>query len=337
MSKRGWLLFAAMSVIWGIPYLLIKVALEGMPAPFIVFARTAIGAAVLLPVAMRRGMVGPALKQWRYIATFAALEIAGPWLLLGDAEQHMTSSLAGLLIAAVPFFVALIMWRLGDRSAVSGTRLAGLFIGMAGVVAIVGLNIGQVQVAAHARGDRRRGRLRDRADHRRPQAGRGADPGHHRAVADRRRGCCTCRSSAFSHPAHMPKANALAAVVGLGLICTAAAFLLFFALIAEVGPAKSSMITFVNPAVAVAGGVLFLGETIKAGVIVGAPLVMIGLVLSTLRKEDGAAPCRGGRGDDGGRGGTPAAVAAPPARRDAGPRRPSPEARDAACRARATP
>src|ERR1051326_5328138 len=146
MSKRGGLLFAAMSVIWGIPYLLIKVALEGMPAPFIVFARTAIGAAVLLPVALRRGLIGPALKRWPYIALFAGLEIAGPWLLLGDAEQHMTSSLAGLLIAAVPFFVALIMWRLGDRSAVSGTRLTGLFVGLAGVVAIVGLNVGQVQV-----------------------------------------------------------------------------------------------------------------------------------------------------------------------------------------------
>lgn len=112
--------------------------------------------------------------------------------------------------------------------------------------------------------------------------------------------------AAFSHPAHMPRANALAAVVGLGLVCTAAAFLLFFQLIAEVGPAKSSMITFVNPAVAVAGGVLFLGETIKAGVIVGAPLVMIGLVLSTLRKGEGdasAAPAPAPA--------TPAAIAVP--------------------------
>ncbi|MEY9893267.1 drug/metabolite transporter (DMT)-like permease [Catenulispora sp. MAP12-49] len=289
MSKRGWLLFAAMSVIWGIPYLLIKVALEGMPAPFIVFARTAIGAAVLLPVAWKRGMVGPALKQWRYIAAFAALEIAGPWLLLGDAEQHMTSSLAGLLIAAVPFFVALIMWRLGDRSAVSGTRLAGLFIGMAGVVAIVGLNIGQVQVL----------RMLEVIA---VAVGYAIAP----IIADRKLvGVPTLATitlsltgvallyvpiAAFSHPSHMPKANALASVVALGLVCTASAFLLFFELIGEVGPAKSSMITFVNPAVAVAGGVLFLGETIKAGIIVGAPLVLIGLILSTLRRGEAAAP-----------------------------------------------
>ncbi|WP_194895690.1 DMT family transporter [Catenulispora pinisilvae] len=288
MSKRGWLLFAAMSVIWGIPYLLIKIALEGMPAPFIVFARTAIGAAVLLPVAMRRGVVGPALKQWRYIAAFAALEIAGPWLLLGDAEQHMTSSLAGLLIAAVPFFVALIMWRLGDRSAVSGTRLAGLFIGLAGVVAIVGLNIGQVQVArmleviAVAVGYAIAPIIADRKLVGVPSLA---------IIAISLTGVALLYVpfAAFSHPTHMPRANALAAVIALGLICTASAFLLFFDLIAEAGPAKSSMITFVNPAVAVAGGVLFLGEDIKAGVIVGFPLVMVGLVLSTLRREGAAA------------------------------------------------
>jgi drug/metabolite transporter (DMT)-like permease len=287
VSKRGWLLFAAMSVIWGVPYLLIKVALEGMPAPFIVFARTAIGAAVLLPVAMRRGLVRPALKRWPYIAAFAALEIAGPWLLLGDAEQHMTSSLAGLLIAAVPFFVALIMWRLGDREAVSGRRLAGLFIGLAGVVAIVGLNIGQVQVArmlevitvavcysiAPIMADRKLVGVPTLA-----------------TIALSLTGVAALYLpiAAVSHPARLPQANALAAVVALGLVCTAAAFLLFFALMGEVGPAKTSMITFVNPVVAVAGGVLFLGEPVKAGVIVGFPLVMIGLVLSTLRKPAAA-------------------------------------------------
>jgi len=200
----------------------------------------------------------------------------------------MTSSLAALLIAAVPFFVALIMWRLGDRSAVSGTRLAGLFIGMAGVVAIVGLNIGQVQV----------GRMLEVIA---VAVGYAIAP----IIADRKLvGVPTLATitlsltgvallylpiAAFSHPTHMPKANSLAAVVALGLVCTAAAFLLFFALIGEVGPAKSSMITFVNPAVAVAGGVLFLGETIKAGIIVGAPLVLIGLILSTLRRGDAVA------------------------------------------------
>ncbi|NUP53225.1 MAG: DMT family transporter [Catenulispora sp.] len=284
MSKRGWLLFAAMAVIWGIPYLLIKVALEGMTAPFIVFARTAIGAAVLLPVAMKRDLVRPALRHWRFIALFAALEIAGPWLLLGDAEQHMTSSLAGLLIAAVPFFVAIIMWRLGDKDAVSGTSLAGLFIGLAGVIAIVGLNVGEVNVwrmlevvvvaFCYA--------VAPTLVLRRLE---GVPPLAVITLSLTGVALLYIPIAAFSLPAHMPKANAAAAAVALGLVCTAAAFLLFFGLIAEVGPAKSSMITFVNPAVAVAGGVVFLGESLKAGVIVGFPLVMIGLVLSTLSKK----------------------------------------------------
>ena len=290
MSKRGWLLFAAMSVIWGIPYLLIKVALEGMPAPFIVFARTAIGAAVLLPVAWRRGMVGPALKQWRYIAAFAALEIAGPWLLLGRRRA------AHDLVAGRTADRGRAVLRRADHVA-AGRPLGGVrrrgWPGCSSAwpawSAIVGLNIGQVQVL----------RMLEVIA---VAVGYAIAP----IIADRKLvGVPTLATitlsltgvallylpiAAFSHPRHMPKANALAAVVGLGLVCTAAAFLLFFALIGEVGPAKSSMITFVNPAVAVSGGVLFLGETIKAGVIVGAPLVMIGLVLSTLRRGDEAAP-----------------------------------------------
>ncbi|OLE25859.1 MAG: hypothetical protein AUG49_09665 [Catenulispora sp. 13_1_20CM_3_70_7] len=187
----------------------------------------------------------------------------------------------------MPFFVALIMWRLGEREAVSGTRLAGLFIGLAGVVAIVGLNVGQVQVAhmleviAVAVGYAIAPIMANR---------RLTDVPTMAVISLSLTGVALLYApvALFSHPAHMPKANAIAAAVGLGLVCTAAAFLLFFELIAEVGPAKSSMITFVNPAVAVAGGVAFLGESIKVGVIVGFPLVMVGLVLSTLRKGDDA-------------------------------------------------
>lgn len=287
MFKRGWLLFGAMSLIWGIPYMLIKVALEGMPAPFLVFARTAIGALVLLPIALRRGQVKPALKHWRYLLAFAAIEIAGPWLLLGDAEQHMTSSLAGLLISSVPLLVAVIMWRLGDKSAVSGLRLLGLGVGMAGVAAIVGFNVGTVsalhmgEVLLVALGYAIAPILADRKLTEVPTMAV-------IAISLTSVAILYTPVAVFDHPHTMPKANVLAAVVALGLICTASAFLLFFALIAEVGPAKSAMITFVNPAVAVAGGVAFLGESIQVGIIVGAPLVLLGLVLSTRKAaEDG--------------------------------------------------
>ena len=175
------------------------------------------------------------------------------------------------------------MWRLGDASAVAGTRLLGLFIGVAGVAAIVGFNVGKVSVL-------RMGEVILVA------VGYAVAP----IIADRKlTGVPTMAVisisltavailyipiAVVSHPHTMPKANALASVAGLGLVCTASAFLLFFALIAEVGPAKSSMITFVNPAVAVLGGLVFLGEPIKVGVVVGAPLVLVGLALSTRKK-----------------------------------------------------
>ena len=135
------LLFSAMSVIWGIPYLLIKIVVVDLTPEFLVFARTAIGALILIPVAARRGMLRPVLRVWRPVAAFAAIEIAGPWLLLNNAEEHMTSSLAGLLIAMVPLISTVLAWGLGDRTGLAGLRLLGLAVGLGGVVAVVGLKV----------------------------------------------------------------------------------------------------------------------------------------------------------------------------------------------------
>ena len=102
MSRRGWILFAAMSVIWGIPYLLIKVADEGVSVPVLVFARTSVAAVLLLPLALRRRQIRVLLPYWRWLVVFAIVEIVGPWLLLSNAETHLTSSLTGP--ATTPFF-----------------------------------------------------------------------------------------------------------------------------------------------------------------------------------------------------------------------------------------
>ncbi|MBR7839994.1 DMT family transporter, partial [Actinospica durhamensis] len=127
MTRRAWLLFAAMSVIWGIPYLLIKVVMDaGLEPGFLVFGRTAIGALLLLPVAIRRGVIRPALAHWRAVLAFAAIEIAVPWYLLNSAEERLSSSLVALLIAMVPLIATVIAWRLGDRSVFSPVRVTGL-------------------------------------------------------------------------------------------------------------------------------------------------------------------------------------------------------------------
>ena len=285
MSRRGWLLFSAMSVIWGIPYLFIKIALEGVSAPFLVFARTGIAAAVLLPIALRRGLIRPALRSWQPLLAFAVLEIGGPWFLLGDAEQHISSSLAGLLIAAVPLISTLVTWRLGDHTALDPRRLLGLFVGMAGVAAVVGLDVGNAsplhmgEVLLVAVGYAVAPIIADR---------RLADVPTLAVLALALTGVAVAYlpAAVFGHPHAWPHANVIAAILTLGLVCTASAFLLFFALIAEIGPVRSTIITFINPAVAVLLGMVVLSEKFTVGVAVGFPLVLVGSWLSTRKPAE---------------------------------------------------
>ena len=137
MSRRGWWLFAAMSVIWGIPYLLIKVADGGVAPPVLVLARVTIGAALLLPIAIRRRELAPLLPHWRWLALFALVEIIAPWLLLSDAETRLSSSLSGLLIASVPILVAVFSRLTGGQDRLTMVRWSGLLIGLAGVALLV--------------------------------------------------------------------------------------------------------------------------------------------------------------------------------------------------------
>src|SRR5471032_341779 len=140
MSKRGWILFLALGVIWGMPYLLIRIAVESIDPLVVAFGRTLIGALLLLPVALYRNALAPAFRRWRWLLAFTLIEISGPWLLMGNAETRLNSSTTGLLIAIVPLIAAVIVTKLGhDR--LDARRVAGLVIGVAGVAALVGLDI----------------------------------------------------------------------------------------------------------------------------------------------------------------------------------------------------
>ena len=183
MSRRGWLLFASMCVIWGVPYLLIRVAVRDLSPAMLVLSRTLVAAAILLPLALRRNELRPLVRHWPALVVFAAIEIAIPWVLLGSAEQHLSSSLTGLLVAAVPLVAVVVAATTGAREHLSGARAAGLLLGVLGVAAIVGVNLDGASAAADRRGRGRgrllRGRAADTAAIPRASAGDGS----HRRVA----------------------------------------------------------------------------------------------------------------------------------------------------------
>src|SRR4029434_8570268 len=147
MTTRGWILFLALGLIWGTPYLMIRVAVASIDPLVVAFGRALIGGLILLPIARHRAELAPALRRWPALVVFTLVEMSGPWLLLGHAETRLNSSTAGLLLAMVPLIAAVIVTWLGhDR--LDARRLTGLAIGFGGVVALVGLDIQLADLAA---------------------------------------------------------------------------------------------------------------------------------------------------------------------------------------------
>lgn len=280
MTRRGWALFLALSVIWGIPYLLIRVAVRDLTPATLVFLRTSLGAVLLLPLVIARGNLRALLPRWRPVVLFTVVELAVPWVLLADAERRLTSSLAGLLVASVPLVGALLARVSGRRERIGGRRLLGLAIGLAGVAALLGLDVGggdgrvvlemALVVLGYALGPLVVSR-------------RLSDLPALDVVAVSLVLCAVLYAPVgiAQLPRAMPPLPVIGAVAGLGILCTAVAFLLFFGLIAEVGPVRATVITYVNPAVAVAAGVALLGEPFTIGTGVGFVLILGGSWLAT--------------------------------------------------------
>lgn len=277
-----------MGLIWGIPYLLIKVAVDEVTPASLVFLRTTIGALLLLPIAALRGSLRPLLPEWRWLLAYTALEVAIPWFLLSDAERHISSSLAGLLIAAVPFIGALLVWLTGGDDRPDARRVFGLVVGFVGVAAVVGLDvsggdlgaIGEVAgvTVCYAIGPMIIARRLSGV----PAVGVVAASLVLTAVV-------YAAAAAAQLPRTLPHAPALWAIGILGVVCTALAFLVFFALVSEVGPARATVITYVNPAIALALGVALLGEPFTASIGVGFVLILLGSFLATRRSKTAAA------------------------------------------------
>jgi drug/metabolite transporter (DMT)-like permease len=283
MTHKGWLLFIAMSAIWGIPYLFIKIAVRELDPAVVVFARVGIAALVLLPIAIQQGALRKLRERWFIVAALACVQIVAPFLLISYGEQHIASSLTSLLIASDPLLVVLFALRLDPGERVNGLRLLGLLVGMIGVITLLGLDVG---------GDSQRllGAalvLLAAACYaisallvKRPTIA--ALPGLGVVTVE----CITATIlliplAATRLPAHPPTLEVLASLLVLGLICTALAYVLFFALIAEVGASRATVITYVNPAVSVLLGVILLGEPLNLPIILGFLLIILGSWFST--------------------------------------------------------
>jgi drug/metabolite transporter (DMT)-like permease len=279
MTRRGWALFVAMGIIWGLPYLLIRVSVREVSPAFLVFVRTAGGALLLCPFVLRRGALAPLLARWKPLVVYTVVELGVPWWVLFSAEKKVTSSLAALLVAAVPIFGAAIAQLTGsDR--LDGQRLLGLFVGLAGVAGLVGFDVGRsdlfaagslvLVVLGYALGPWVLSR------HLSTVPGRSVVLGSLVLCA-----LAYAPLAVLQRPQHGLSVSALASMAALMVVCTAVAFTLFFALIAEVGPMRATVITYVNPAVAVVLGVAVLGETFGPVTAMGFVAVLGGSVLAT--------------------------------------------------------
>lgn len=288
MSARAWMIFAAVSTLWGIPYLFIKIAVNGGLTPGVLaWGRITLASFVLIALARRSGSLRSLRGRWRWLVLYGIVEVSIPFPLIAAGEQHISSSLAAIIIATVPLIVALLALRFDPAETASGTRLAGLCIGLVGVIVLVGidasgnletlLGAGAVLVAAvgYASGPMIFKRHLADLD---PRATMGASL----AVA----AVVLLPVALLDRPARTPSAGALGAVVVLGLVCTALAFSLMALLITEIGPARAVVITYINPIIAVALGVTILGERPGAGAVAGLLLILAGSWLST----DGRVP-----------------------------------------------
>jgi drug/metabolite transporter (DMT)-like permease len=289
VTKRGWFLFAALSFIWGTPYLMIRIAVVEVSPAVMVFTRLVLGALLMLPWAMRQGTLGVIKTHWKPIIAFGLIEMAFPWAALGFAEQKLSSSLAALLIASVPLVNGVIARQMKLDLDWNIRRVLGLAIGLAGVAALVGLDVKadswwavgacMITVIGYAVGPILISTK----------------------LADVPSSGIITLGMIFVSLLYLPivmwqvhndtwhtgtvHSKTWISLIGLGVLCTAIAFIAFFALIEEVGPIRSSVITYVNPAVAVLLGVLFLSEPITTGILFGFPFIILGSYLATRKPE----------------------------------------------------
>ncbi len=286
MSRRAWTLLIVLSVLWGMPYLFIKLAVAELSPPVIVAGRTAIAAAILLPLALGSGVLRQLRGRMLVILVLSFVHVVGPFLLITYGELYIASGLTALLLATQPLIIAALALRFDPSERVGGRRLVGLGVGLVGVAAVVGFDIG--------------------ADNRNGLLGAGmvllAGVGYacatflvrHKLAGVAPLGVAAgtmsittlvlAPAALLTAPAAMPSAKATVSVVVLGLFSTALALVLFYRMIAVAGAGAASLVSYTSPAVAVLLGVAVLGEPLTPVTLLGFGLIVAGSWLSTRRR-----------------------------------------------------
>lgn len=266
-------------MLWGVPYLFIRVAVApGQFTPaFVVFSRVAIGAALLIPYAIKRGVLKPALRQWKWIAAYGLLEMVGPWGLISQGETKVNSGLAALLIATVAIWATILNGALGDKTVWHSTRLVGLAVGFIGICLVVGIESlkGKVNVVAilmlllAAIGYAIAPTMARRKI---PELDGAAVNGLAMLIT----AVIYSPFAIADWPDHHVRINSIYSLIAVGIFPTAICFVIFFKLIADIGNARASLVAYVNTGVAVLIGVIVLHEKLTAGILLGLPLVLLG-------------------------------------------------------------
>jgi drug/metabolite transporter (DMT)-like permease len=283
MSRRAYFHFAVSGLFWGIPYLLMKVAVRDLEPAVIVCGRVLIGAIILIPLAIHQKVLMDAIRGWRYVLPYAIFEMMIPWILITNAEKKISSGLAGLLIATGPIWSTIFASLAGDKTVWHSKRLVGIAVGFAGLVGLVGyesifgetdiISILMMLVAAISYSF-----AVNMISIKLPHVSGIAINGVAMFI--------TAVAYAPLMVLQWPAANTVSAesalsLLALGIFCTALAFISFFIVMKEIGPARASIGTYVNTAVAVVLGVIILSEPLTLGIIIGLPLVMIGSFLAS--------------------------------------------------------
>lgn len=284
MSRKGWLLFALIGALWGVPYLFMKVAVTELSTPMIVFSRLFIGALLLLPIAIRSGSLKKIRPYLPYIGLYAILEMVIPWSLITNAQRDLSSGVVALLVATVPIWATLFAHHTGDATAAHRTRIIGIAIGLVGIAFLVGIeswndftnlrSLVQVLIASVSYAW---------AVNMVTRKVEGISGVAINGVAMAFSALIFAPFAFLNRPTVSVSSEVIFATLGLGVLCSGLAFWVFFIVLDEIGPARASLVVYPNTAVAVVLGIILLNENPTFGVLLGLPLVLIGSYFASRR------------------------------------------------------